>query len=160
VIDTQIFLRAATNLKSPPAKIVFDLRANYQLVTSEATLLEVRDVLSRPKIRAKFPHLTDSIVERVMDVLSAADVVKPTEVESASRDPKDDIFLACAKADEAQYIVSEDKDLLVLSPYEGIQSSTQYSFSKSFKSHHPKNNRIRKTGVHKNYKVYLISLLL
>jgi len=28
VIDTQIFLRAATNLKSLPAKIVFDLRAH------------------------------------------------------------------------------------------------------------------------------------
>lgn len=121
VIDTQIFLRAAINLNSLPAKIVFGLPANYQLVISEATLVEVRDVLNRPKIRAKFPHLTDTIVERVMDVLSAADMVKPTEVESASRDPKDDIFLACAKAAEAQYIVSEDNDLLVLNPYEGIQ---------------------------------------
>jgi len=121
VIDTQIFLRAAINLNSLPAKIVFDLRANYQLVISEATLVEVRDVLNRPKIRAKFPHLTDTIVERIMGVLSAADMVKPTEVESASRDPKDDIFLACAKAAEAQYIVSEDNDLLVLNPYEGIQ---------------------------------------
>lgn len=121
VIDTQIFLRAAVNLKSLPAKIIFDLRTNYQLVASEAILLEVKDVLNRPKIRAKFPHLTDSIVERVIDVLSAAPMVKPTEIESVARDPKDNMFLACAKVAEAQYIVSEDKDLLVLNPYEGIQ---------------------------------------
>ena len=121
VIDTQLFLRAALNLKSLPAKIIFDWSDKYQLVTSEAILLEVRDVQTRPKIRAKYPHLTDAITERVLGVLSRAEKVNPTEIAAVSRDPKDDMFLACAKASGSKYIVSEDKDLLVLNPYEGIQ---------------------------------------
>ena len=59
----------------------------------------------------------DAVVTR----LSGAESVNLGEVEAVSRDPKDDIFLACAKVSNAQYLVSEDKDLLVLNPYEGIQ---------------------------------------
>jgi uncharacterized protein len=121
VIDTQVFLRAAINPNSLPAKVIFDLRQQYELIASDAIISEVKDVLYRPKIRAKFPHLTDSIANRVLERLSTANIVNSTDIESISRDAKDDIFLACAKASGSQYIVSEDKDLLVLNPYEGIQ---------------------------------------
>ena len=121
VIDTQIFLRAAINPKSLPAKIIFDLREVYELVVSEAIVLEIRDVLNRPELRTKFPRLTDAIVEQVLTLLSSAEIVTPTEVEAVSRDPKDDMFLACAKISGTDYIVSEDKDLLVLESYEGSQ---------------------------------------
>ena len=43
--------------------------------------------------------------------------IKP-KFEAVSRDPKDDIFLACAKAAKALYLVSEDNDLLVLKKHE------------------------------------------
>lgn len=121
VIDTQLFLRAAINLNSLPAKIIVHQRQSYQLIVSQAIVDEVRDVLYRPKIRAKFPHLTDTIAESVLQILSDAEFVEPEEVSSVSRDPKDDIFLACALAAKANYIVSEDNDLLVLNPYEGIK---------------------------------------
>lgn len=121
VIDTQLFLRAAVNLKSLPAKIIFDLREKYQLIASLAIQLEVQDVLYRPKVRRKFPHLTDEIAEKVLALFSDATIVEPTEIPAISRDPKDDVFLACAKIVEARYIVSEDQDLLVLNPYDEIQ---------------------------------------
>jgi len=121
VIDTQLYLRAAANWKSLPAKIIFDLKSEYQLVASKAILAEVQNVLNRPALRAKFPSLTDSVVQNALSILSAAEIVEPSEVPAISRDPKDDMFLACARAAEAQYIVSEDKDLLILNPYEGIQ---------------------------------------
>ena len=38
-----------------------------------------------------------------------------------SRDPKDDIFIACAVEGRADYIVTGDADLLVLNEYEGIK---------------------------------------
>ena len=44
----------------------------------------------------------------------------PDDVPAVSRDLKDDIFLATAVLSGAQYIVTEDKDLLVLNPYDGI----------------------------------------
>lgn len=61
------------------------------------------------------------MAQEVLTQLALAQIVEPEEVPAVSRDPKDDIFLACAKAAEAQYIVTEDKDLLVLNPYNGIQ---------------------------------------
>jgi len=46
----------------------------------------------------------------------------------ASRDPKDDVFLATAVAAEAEYLVSEDQDLLVLGEYEGVKIVNTLSF--------------------------------
>jgi uncharacterized protein len=121
VVDTQIFLRAAINRKSLPGKLIFDLGDKYQLVASPDTIAEVKDVLNRSEIRARFKTITDAVVSELLELLSEAANVTPGEVAAISRDPKDDIFLACAKMDGSQYIVSEDKDLLVLNPYEGIQ---------------------------------------
>lgn len=121
VIDTQLFLRAAINRRSLPARIIFDMRDTYQLCVSEAILHEVRDVLTRPEIRAKFLQLTDTVANGLLASFADAEHVVPDTVEPVSRDPKDDVFLACAKSCNAHYIVSEDKDLLVLNPYGSIQ---------------------------------------
>ncbi len=121
VIDTQLFLRAAINRKSLPAKLIFDLRASYRLIVSTAIVAEIEDVLNRPELRAKFPALTDDIIDEVLKRLEAAENVNPADVPAVSRDPKDDIFLACAQASKADYLVSEDKDLLTLDPYESIR---------------------------------------
>lgn len=121
VIDTQVFLRAAINLKSLPAKVIFDLSDRYQLVVSEEIMTEIQEVLHRPKLRAKFPHLTDEIAEQIIQPLVSAEMTGISEVVAVSRDPKDDKFIACALAAQADYIVSEDNDLLVLNPYENIQ---------------------------------------
>lgn len=51
----------------------------------------------------------------VSDVVSAPKLPHPV-----CRDPDDDEVLACAVAVKADFIVSGDKDLLVLQSYEGI----------------------------------------
>jgi uncharacterized protein len=48
-------------------------------------------------------------------------VVEPPETPPVSRDPKDDKFLACARFAAADYLVTEDKDLLVLNTYTGTR---------------------------------------
>lgn len=121
VIDTQIVLRATLNERSLPAKILFELGNRYLLAVSPGIRAEVEDVLNRPALRARFPGLTDISVAQTLAVLDAGQQVIPEEVPAASRDPKDDIFLATAVVSGAQYIVSEDKDLLVLDPYQGIR---------------------------------------
>jgi putative PIN family toxin of toxin-antitoxin system len=121
VIDTQLFLRAAINRRSLPARLIYDLRGRYQLVTSVEISAEINDVLNRAELRAKFKTLTDEVTQEISALLQVAEIVAPSEVEAISRDAKDDIFLACAKASGAQYLVSEDKDLLVLNPYGSVQ---------------------------------------
>jgi len=76
-------------------------------------------VLHRPRLRAKSPHITQLDIARVIALFEQATVVEPKDVPSVSRDPAENKFLACAKVAEAEYLVTEDKDLLVLEVYEG-----------------------------------------
>jgi uncharacterized protein len=128
VFDTQLFLRACINQRSLPAKLIFDMADKYELVASQAIIDEIEDVLNRPKLRAKLTSLTDDIVEQVTTLLSNTGQVNPSEIPAVSRDPKDDMFLACAISANATHIVSEDKDLLVLNPYNDIQIINAFDF--------------------------------
>ncbi len=130
VIDTQIFLRAAARRTSLAHRLVFDMRDSYELVTSPDTTAEVKDVLMRSELRAKFSALTDEIAHEVFAILDTARQVALDDVPSISRDPKDDIFLACVVRNRAQYLVTEDKDLLVLDPFENIRILTALDFFK------------------------------
>lgn len=120
VIDTQLVLRAALNERSLPAKLFFELGSRYILAVSPGIRAEVEDVLNRPDLRKKFIGLNDESVARVLAVLDGAQQFAPETVPAVSRDPKDDIFLATAVESGAQYLVSEDQDLLVLNPYQSI----------------------------------------
>jgi len=128
VIDTQIILRATLNERSLPGKLLFDLGYLYTLAISPAVRAEIADVLSRPKLRQKFPGLTDESTARVLAVLDAGLQITPEITPAVSRDPKDDMFLALAVESKATYLVSEDNDLLVLDPYRGIRILTALEF--------------------------------
>lgn len=114
VLDTQIFLRAAINPNSACGRIVFNELSDYQLYSADQIDAEIKRVLKRPAIRLKFPQINDKRAAQVMLVAEQAEHVQITTIEPVCRDPKDDIFLACAKAASADYLVSEDKDLLDL----------------------------------------------
>jgi putative PIN family toxin of toxin-antitoxin system len=86
------------------------------LCVSAEVLAEVRDVLTRPKMRQKFPALTPEWVEQFVrtvqsKALLVADVAK---VFTYSRDPKDERYVNLAVEAGAEYLVSRDKDLLDL----------------------------------------------
>jgi predicted nucleic acid-binding protein len=49
-------------------------------------------------------------------------VVEPTKELSVCRDPHDDKFFECAVKGRAQYIVSEDRDILDVSEYKGVRT--------------------------------------
>ena len=116
IFDTQIYLRALINLRSACGKLVFERQSDYQLLTCAEITQEVMDVLTRSSIRQKFPQISDADVSQIGATLQEATLVevKSEDIERICRDPKDDIFLACAKAASADYLVSEDKDLLVI----------------------------------------------
>lgn len=123
VFDTQIFLRALVNRNSISGRLAFEWEQDYTLVSCDQIDAEVFDVLTRSKLRRKFTKITDELVANVMSKLARAyRVTVDTEhIERICRDPKDDIFLACAKVAEANYLVSEDNDLLVLQQHHGTK---------------------------------------
>jgi len=55
------------------------------------------------------------------EILGQAEVVEMPQIPTVSRDVTDDEFLANSEAAEADYLVSEDKDLLILTEYEGVK---------------------------------------
>jgi uncharacterized protein len=101
--------------------MLFLLKDVYLLAVSPDVRAEVYDVLTHPKLRKKFPQLTDEAIEQTMALLDTGLQLTPKSVPAAARDPKDDKFLALAVESNARYLVSEDQDLLVLDPYQGIR---------------------------------------
>ena len=61
-------------------------------------------------------------------LIHALEMIEPRTHVALSRDPDDDKFLGCAKDARALYIVSGDKDLLVLEQFEGIEIITAREF--------------------------------
>ena len=64
----------------------------------------------------------------VLNLLASADIVEINAIQSVSRDVKDDKFLATAHAAKADYLVTEDQDLLVLEEYKGVKIITAERF--------------------------------
>ncbi len=61
-------------------------------------------------------------------LLREAELVEITETVTDCRDAKDNKFLELALSGEADYIVSGDEDLLILSPFRGISILTPREF--------------------------------
>ena len=60
------------------------------------------------------------------------EIIEPISDVKISRDPDDDKFINCAKDAHALYIVSGDKDLLVLEQYDTIQIITAKEFCEKY----------------------------
>jgi putative PIN family toxin of toxin-antitoxin system len=121
VLDTVIFVRCLINPRSRWGSLVFDYRDRYRLVVSRPVLDEILEVLDRPVLSKKFRFVLGRDKATVLAFLAKAEIVRREHAPSASHDPKDDKFLATAKAARADFLVSEDQDLLVLGAYEGTR---------------------------------------
>lgn len=128
VFDTVVFVRSLINPHSFWGKILFQHSSKYQLVVSKAVLEEIFEVLERPEITSLFKTLEGFDKGRLIEIVSSAEAVEVPIIPAISRDAKDDKFLATAKAADAQYLVSADKDLLDLKEYQGIKIITAETF--------------------------------
>jgi putative PIN family toxin of toxin-antitoxin system len=117
VYDCSLFLQTALK-RHGPAAACFDLleAGRVQLVTSDAVLAEVREVLVRPKLLRKYPQLSSPWVAEFLEsaFARALHFDEVPERFSYPRDPQDEPYLNLALAAGATYLVSRDKDLLDL----------------------------------------------
>ena len=117
VFDCNVFLQALANDESPAAKALDFLEAGViTLFVSEPVLREVRDVLTRPKLRRQMPRLTDVRVSALLQRLANKAILIQNVPEEFQypRDPKDEMYLNLAIVTNATYLVSRDEDLLDL----------------------------------------------
>ena len=117
VFDCMIYLQATASETSLAAALLRMMdNSTISLFVSNEILDEVRDVLSRPKIRQKNPRITDERVDALLTLLAE----KGTLLESVpkhfryERDPKDEKYINLAVEADAAYLVSRDNGLLDL----------------------------------------------
>lgn len=106
----------------PPRQILDRARTgDFIAFTSNELLLELDDVLHRPKLQARLAAVGARATEMVVRFAKLAHVVQPAVMEDpVAADPDDDSVLACAVAANADYVVSGDHHLLELRDYRGI----------------------------------------
>ena len=118
VVDTNTLISRLLLPNSVPAQAVRKAAEVGQLLVSEATLLELMEVLGRPKFDRYL-----SIEDRrdfFQLLLRIAELVPVNYAVHACRDPKDDKFLELAVNGEAHTIITGDEDLLALHPFQSI----------------------------------------
>jgi putative PIN family toxin of toxin-antitoxin system len=121
VFDTVVFMRALLNPRNRAGRLVFERSDEYTLVLSPPIIQEILEVLQRPEITRKVRSLAGIDMRHVIDMLAEAEIVEFDEAPSISRDPKDDKSLVTAHLGNAEFLVSEDRDLLDLTVYQGVR---------------------------------------
>lgn len=116
VFDTNVFLRAVLNPHGLGAWVVHHLD-RFEVIVSKEIVDEIVDVFSRPELRRKYTAMNELDVQRVLTILSKAEVVLPTRKVNMCRDPDDNKFLECTLEGKVGFLVSEDKDLLSLKTF-------------------------------------------
>lgn len=135
VIDTVVFVRSLLNPQSVRGRVIFDAGDAYRLIVSDSVQEEIVRVIARPELKRKYRFVAGRGQAVVLARLAEADVVEVSDVPAVSRDPKDDKFLATAKAARADYLVSEDHDLLVLGEDEGTRIVDAATFLRLLGNH-------------------------
>jgi putative PIN family toxin of toxin-antitoxin system len=101
----------------------------FELCLSEAILAELNDVLlTRRHLRRRFQYTDADVIEFGQQLARMASLVQEVPELSVVRDPADNMVLACAVAAGADYLVTRDKDLLVLGQHAGIRIVTPEDF--------------------------------
>jgi putative PIN family toxin of toxin-antitoxin system len=132
VFDTNAIVSALLFENSKPAQSLRYVLANGQVLLSLDLLEELNEVLGREKFDR---YVTSEEREEFLETLVERSVlVEITENVQECRDPKDDKVLELALNGEAQYIISGDKDLLVLHPFHDVLVITADEFLKTIES--------------------------
>jgi putative PIN family toxin of toxin-antitoxin system len=112
VVDTNIFVSLLIRPGSSFLSLIDYVDQHATVLYSAETLTELIDVLRHQK----FAHYTTAadVAALVEWIVNNGELVTVVEPITGARDPKDDKFLALALAGNADYLLSGDKDLLVL----------------------------------------------
>lgn len=126
VFDTNTLVSAALFAQSLPRQALDKAVGLGELLTSEACLAELNQVLHRPKFaRYLTPFEADLFINQFALAVSLVEIDSRL---TDCRDSKDNKFLELAVDRKATGLVSGDQDLLVLHPYHDIFILTPADF--------------------------------
>ena len=121
VFDTNVVVSALIWRGTPFALLEAAAAGDLLLITSAGLLDELRGVLTRGHLATRLDRHQSSTEKAVALYANLAQILEPSTLPlPVSRDPDDDAVLALAAAARADFIVSGDSDLLVLSTFASI----------------------------------------
>ena len=119
VIDTNVWVSRLLLAGSASAHAVDEALERFDVMVSEPLVEELADVLSREKFD-RYVSIQDreEFLRRILQIATTAPVL--SEVDDC-RDPDDNRLLALALDSESGYILTGDRDLLLLNPWRGVR---------------------------------------
>ncbi|MBD1855058.1 MULTISPECIES: putative toxin-antitoxin system toxin component, PIN family [Leptolyngbya] len=130
VFDTNVIVSSLLFKNSNPSKAFRYALQHGEVLLSLELLEELSDVLGREKFdRFITSEERDEFLETFVERATLIEVIERVQ---ECRDPKDDKILELALNGQAEYIVSGDKDLLVLNPFREVNIVTVEEFVRIF----------------------------
>lgn len=124
VVDTNVLI-SGVFFGGFPRKILSAIVTKEITACATAEIIDEYEEIVQEMIDRKQGHINRAILAPLIKTM---EIIEPTSHIEVCRDPDDNKFLECAKDSCALYIVSGDKDLLVLEKYEKIQIVTAKEF--------------------------------
>ena len=125
VLDANVVLSAILFGGKPKLVLEKALSGSIQLVISEALVNELQGVLQRPKFELN-AQLVQTIVSEYASIASW--IEPPEHFNAVLDDPSDNLFLDCAVAAKADYLVTGHRHLLNLGIFRRIKIVSADSF--------------------------------
>jgi len=129
VFDTSVLLRYLIKPSAAIKELIEErwLGDKVQMVTAQDLMAELEGVLKRDYIQTLIQ--ADEGQALLDGITLKADILPQLgPVPAYTRDPKDDKFIACALVGDANYLITEDKDMLTLKVVEDVRIMTPYDF--------------------------------
>jgi uncharacterized protein len=129
VLDTNIWLSGLLWGGVPDQVLQLVEQGQIEAIGSEEILEELRRTLQRPKLQKRLTQLEITVDEVLLVIQQVITIVRiaPLEVPGL-RDPKDAIILASAVSGGASFVITGDRDLLVLREFSGIRILSPHDF--------------------------------
>ena len=129
VFDTNVMISGLLWQGIPQRLLRLAIQEYFVLLASEPLIAELDTVLQRPKFAKQLIQTNRSRERTLIGLRQFVEMVSPVSLPYSSvRDAKDVMILECAVGGRANYIVSGDKDLLVLIQFDGIPIVTPQQF--------------------------------
>ncbi|MBC7250378.1 MAG: putative toxin-antitoxin system toxin component, PIN family [Anaerolineae bacterium] len=129
VVDTSVLIRYLIRPSTAIKGLIECLWVGeeIQMVTSPEIIAELEGVLARDYIQELIhPEEGQALLEAIH---LRVEITPPlSDIPSYTRDPKDDKFIACALAGNAKYVITVDKDILILGTLMDIHMVTPDEF--------------------------------
>jgi len=112
LLDTNVWVSAFLKPDGPPGRVVTAfLRGDLAVVSSPVQIIEIADVLSRPRLRRRFAFPRHDVEAFLGLIAARALLVSIPRTLHVCRDPDDNDILEAAIVGKAEYLVTRDDGL-------------------------------------------------